>query len=108
MSVRQLFADCFLHLGQKVLYQSKNKEQSYFVRVLKTQPDKLHEVGDGKFIGEMLFLEVSVFDVLQPMVGDIFVINDRKYKVHSPPLRDNSGIVWNIECTVFGKKDVQG
>nr|BAD16790.1 similar to hypothetical protein [Wolbachia sp. wKue] [Wolbachia phage WOcauB1] len=54
----------------------------------------------------MLFLEVNVFDVLRPMVGDIFVIDGRKYKVYSPPLRDNSGIVWNIKCTVLGEKDV--
>ncbi len=39
-------------------------------------------------------------------MGDIFVIDGRKYKVYSPPLRDNSGIVWNIKCTVLGEKDV--
>ncbi|WP_264683008.1 head-tail joining protein [Wolbachia endosymbiont (group B) of Euphydryas aurinia] len=44
--------------------------------------------------------------LLRPMVGDIFVIDGRKYKVYSPPLRDNSGIVWNIKCTVLGEKDV--
>ncbi len=49
-------------------------------------------------IGEMLILEVSVFDILQPIVGDIFVINEQKYKVHSSPLKDNSEMLWRIEC----------
>lgn len=102
--IERLFADCFAHLGQQALYESKDK--SYKVQILKQQLDKLYGIGEGQFVGEMLFLEVSVFDVLRPMVGDIFVIDGRKYKVYSPPLRDNSGIVWNIKCTVLGEKDV--
>ncbi|XGA08513.1 MAG: hypothetical protein U0X86_000757 [Wolbachia endosymbiont of Xenopsylla cheopis] len=94
-NVQRLFADCFLYLGDKALYRSKNK--SYPVTILKQQPDKLYEIGEGKFIGKMLILEVSVFDVLQPVVGDIFVINEQKYKIHSPPLRDNSGMLWKIQ-----------
>ncbi len=76
------------------MYESKDK--SYKVQILKQQPDKLYEIGEGQFVGEMLILEVSVFDVLKPMVGDIFIIGKRKYKVYSPPLRDNSGIIWKI------------
>ncbi|RDD34122.1 putative phage related protein [Wolbachia endosymbiont of Cylisticus convexus] len=103
-NIKRLLKDCFAHLGKLALYESKDK--SYMVQVLKQQPDKLYEIGEGQFVGEMLFLEVSVFDVLRPVVGDIFVIDGRKYKVYSPPLRDNSGIVWNIKCTVLGEKDV--
>ncbi|WP_339045278.1 hypothetical protein [Candidatus Mesenet endosymbiont of Agriotes lineatus] len=95
-NVQRLFTDCFLYLGQQALYKSKNK--SYPVAILKQQPDKLYEVGEGKFIGEMLILEVSVFDVLQPAVGDVFVINEQKYKIYLPPLKDNSGMLWRIEC----------
>ncbi|WP_264951584.1 head-tail joining protein [Wolbachia endosymbiont (group A) of Nomada fabriciana] len=102
--LRSFLEDCFAHLGKVALYESKDK--SYMVQVLKQQPDKLYEIGEGQFVGEMLFLEVSVFDVLRPMVGDIFVIDGCKYKVYSPPLRGNSGIVWNINCTVLGEKDV--
>ncbi|WP_353280569.1 hypothetical protein [Wolbachia endosymbiont (group B) of Cyclophora punctaria] len=69
------------------------------VQVLKQQPDKLYEIGEGQFVGEMLILEVSVFDILKPMVGDIFVIGNCKYKVHSPPLRDKSGITWKIKAS---------
>jgi hypothetical protein len=96
--LKLLFTDCFAHLGQKVLYQSKNKGQSYLVQVLSKQPDRHYEVGEGQFVWEMLILEVSVFDVLQPMVGDIFVSGDSKYKVHSPPLRDNSEMIWKIHA----------
>jgi len=103
-NIKRLFKDCFAHLGKVALYESKDK--SYMVQILKQQPDKLYGIGEGQFVGEMLILEVSVFDVLKPMVGDIFVIDDRKYKVYSLPLRDNSGIVWNIGCKVFGEKDV--
>ncbi|WP_339048073.1 hypothetical protein [Candidatus Mesenet endosymbiont of Phosphuga atrata] len=94
-NVQRLFADCFLYLGQQALYKSKNK--SYLIQILKQQPDRLYEIGEGKFIGEMLILEVSVFDVLHPIIGDIFVINEQKYKIHSPPLRDNSGMLWKIQ-----------
>ncbi|MFP3016794.1 MAG: hypothetical protein ACEY3L_16420 [Wolbachia sp.] len=94
--IKRLFADCFTHLGQQALYESKDK--SYMVQILKQQPDKLYGIGEGQFVGEMLILEVSIFDVLQPVVGDTFIIDKRKYKVHSPPLRDNSGILWKINA----------
>ncbi|WP_265023215.1 head-tail joining protein [Wolbachia endosymbiont (group A) of Epistrophe grossularia] len=96
-NIKRLFKDCFAHLGELALYESKNK--AYMVQVLKQEPDKLYEIGEGQFVGETLVLEVSAFDVLQPMVGDIFVIDDRKYKVHSPPLQDNSGMVWKIQAS---------
>ncbi|WP_353289008.1 hypothetical protein [Wolbachia endosymbiont (group A) of Pogonocherus hispidulus] len=94
--IKRLLKDCFAHLGEQALYESKDK--SYMVQILKQQPDKLYGIGEGQFVGEILTLEVSVFDVLKPMVGDIFVVGDRRYKVHSPPLRDNSGILWKINA----------
>ncbi|WP_353277834.1 hypothetical protein [Wolbachia endosymbiont (group A) of Agelastica alni] len=94
--IERLFADCFAHLGEQALYESKDK--SYKVQILKQQPDKLYGIGEGQFVGEMLILEVSVFDVLQPVVGDIFIIGKHKYKVYSPPLRDNSGMIWKIHA----------
>lgn len=95
-NIKRLLKDCFAHLGEQALYESKDK--SYMVQILKQQTDKLYEIGEGQFVGEMLILEVSVFDVLQPVVGDTFVIGNRRYKVHSPPLRDNSGILWKINA----------
>ncbi|MBA8757913.1 hypothetical protein HCR18_02320 [Wolbachia pipientis] len=95
--IERLFADCFAHLGEQALYESKDK--SYKVQILKQQPDKLYGIGEGQFVGEILTLEVSVFDVLKPMVGDIFVIGDCKYKIHTPPLRDKSGMIWRIEAS---------
>lgn len=92
----RLFADCFAHLGEQALYESKDK--SYKVQILKQQPDKLYGIGEGQFVGEMLILEVSVFDVLKPMVGDTFSIGSCRYRVHTPPLRDNSGMVWKIQA----------
>ncbi|WP_419198857.1 hypothetical protein ACJZL3_01855 [Wolbachia endosymbiont of Rhagoletis cingulata] len=96
-NVKKLLKDCLIHLGELALYKSKDK--SYMVQVLKQQPDKLYEIGEGQFVEETLALEVSAFDVLQPIVGDIFVIGDRKYKVYSPPLQDNSGMVWKIRAS---------
>ncbi|WP_341813333.1 hypothetical protein [Wolbachia endosymbiont (group B) of Germaria angustata] len=95
--LRSLLEDCLIHLGELALYKSKDK--SYMVQVLKQQPDKLYEIGEGQFVGEMLFLEVSIFDVLRPMVGDIFVIGGCRYKINTPPLRDKSGMVWRIEAS---------
>ncbi len=96
-NVKRLLKDCLIHLGEIALYESKDK--SYMVQVLKQETDKLYEIGEGQFVGETLVLEVSAFDVLQPIVGDIFVIGDRKYKVYSPPLQDNSGMIWKIRAS---------
>jgi hypothetical protein len=105
-NIQKLFMDCFTHLGEVALYKPKDKKQPYLVLILKIQPDKLYGVGEGQFVGEALTLEVSVFDVLQPLIGDIFVVNGCKYKIHSPPLRDNSGMLWNIWYIASGEKDV--
>ncbi|MBA8757693.1 hypothetical protein HCR18_00970 [Wolbachia pipientis] len=96
-NIKRLLKDCFTHLGQQALYESKDK--SYMVQILKQQPDKLYEIGEGQFVGEMLILEVSVFDVLQPVVGDTFSIGRCRYRVHTPPLRDNSGMIWKIQAS---------
>jgi hypothetical protein len=45
-----------------------------------------------------LALDVSIFCILKPKVGYIFVIGERRYKTHTPPLRDNSGILWKIQA----------
>ncbi|WP_265031293.1 head-tail joining protein [Wolbachia endosymbiont (group A) of Tiphia femorata] len=94
--LRSFLEDCFAHLGEQALYESRDK--SYMVQILKQQPDKLYGIGEGQFVGEILTLEVSVFDVLKPMVGDTFSIGSCRYRVHTPPLRDNSGMVWKIHA----------
>ncbi|WP_264683463.1 MULTISPECIES: hypothetical protein [unclassified Wolbachia] len=43
--------------------------------------------------------QFSTLLLLKPIVGDVFVIGDRRYKVHSPPLRDKSGITWKIKAS---------
>ncbi len=77
--IRRLFADCFAHLGQQALYESKDK--SYMVQILKQQPDKLYEIGEGQFVGEILILEVSIFDVLQPVVDTVLQVNKKITKI---------------------------
>ncbi|MDE5064872.1 head-tail joining protein [Wolbachia endosymbiont of Drosophila tristis] len=77
--IKRLFADCFAHLGQQALYESKNK--SYMVQILKQQPDKLYEIGEGQFVGEILILEVSIFDVLQPVVDTVLQVNKKITKI---------------------------
>ncbi|MDX5487675.1 head-tail joining protein [Wolbachia pipientis] len=77
--IKRLFADCFAHLGEQALYESKDK--SYMVQILKQQPDKLYEIGEGQFVGEMLILEVSVFDILQPVVDTVLQVNKKITKI---------------------------
>ncbi|OAM02584.1 head-tail joining protein [Wolbachia endosymbiont of Dactylopius coccus] len=50
--IKRLLKDCFTHLGEQALYESKDK--SYKVQILKQQPDKLYEIGEGQFVGEMV------------------------------------------------------
>ncbi|WP_264730393.1 head-tail joining protein [Wolbachia endosymbiont (group B) of Episyrphus balteatus] len=78
-NIKRLFKDCFAHLGEVACYKSKDK--SYMVQVLKQQPDKLYEIGEGQFVGEMLFLEVSIFDVLRPMVDTVLQVNKKITKI---------------------------
>ncbi len=77
--IKRLFADWFAHLGQQALYESKDK--SYMVQILKQQPDKLYEIGEGQFVGEILILEVSIFDVLQPVVDTVLQVNKKITKI---------------------------
>ncbi len=78
-NIKRLFKDCFAHLGELALYKSKNK--AYMVQVLKQEPDKLYEIGEGQFVGETLVLEVSAFDVLQPIVDTVLQVNKKITKI---------------------------
>ncbi|QUI60433.1 hypothetical protein JKF54_00065 [Wolbachia endosymbiont of Spodoptera picta] len=78
-NIKRLLEDCFAHLGEVALYKSKDK--SYMVQVLKRQPDKLYEIGEGQFVGETLVLEVSAFDVLQPIVDTVLQVNKKITKI---------------------------
>ncbi len=51
------------------------------VQVLKQEPDKLYEIGEGQFVGEMLFLEVSIFDILRPIVDTVLQVNKKITKI---------------------------
>ncbi len=51
------------------------------VQILKQQPDKLYEIGEGQFVGEILILEVSIFDVLQPVVDTVLQVNKKITKI---------------------------
>nr|WP_174133417.1 hypothetical protein [Wolbachia endosymbiont of Atemnus politus] len=53
-NISKLFKDCFAHLRELALYESKDK--AYMVQILKQQPDKLYEIGEGQFVGEILTL----------------------------------------------------
>ncbi len=44
-------------------------------------------------------LKLKTSDAFDKIQGDIFVICDRKYKVYSSPLQDNSGMVWKIRAS---------
>lgn len=44
-NIKRLLEDCFAHLGEVALYKSKDK--LYMVQVLKQEPDKLYEIGEG-------------------------------------------------------------
>lgn len=78
-NIKRLLEDCFSHLGEVALYKSKDK--SYMVQVLKQQPDKLYEIGEGQFVEETLALEVSAFDVLQPIVDTVLQVNKKITKI---------------------------
>ncbi|WP_264706667.1 head-tail joining protein [Wolbachia endosymbiont (group B) of Archips podanus] len=78
-NIKRLLEDCFAHLGEVALYKSKDK--SYMVQVLKQEPDKLYEIGEGQFVGETLVLEISAFDVLQPIVDTVLQVNKKITKI---------------------------
>ncbi|WP_264706624.1 head-tail joining protein [Wolbachia endosymbiont (group B) of Archips podanus] len=78
-NIKRLLKDCFAHLGEVALYKSKDK--SYMVQVLKQQPDKLYEIGEGQFVEETLALEVSAFDVLRPIVDTVLQVNKKITKI---------------------------
>ncbi|WP_419236907.1 head-tail joining protein [Wolbachia endosymbiont of Rhagoletis indifferens] len=46
-----------------------------------------------------LTLKLKTSDAFDKIQGDIFIIDKRKYKVYSPPLRDNSGMLWKIQAS---------
>ncbi len=44
-------------------------------------------------------LKLKTSDAFDKIQGDTFSIGSCRYRVHTPPLRDNSGMVWKIQAS---------
>jgi hypothetical protein len=96
----RLFNDCFLHLGCDALYQIKG-QVAHPISVLIKQPDTAYELGDAQVIGRMAIFEVKVIDIPSPQINDTLIINQQRYKVYQPPLKDSSNMLWELQAMVM-------
>lgn len=92
--LRQLFSDVFACLGVVALWRHRGHETS--VRLLVRQPEQWTAIGEGSLLASQLNAEVNIEEVPAISVGDTFVVNERRYRVFQEPLKDPSGIVWQV------------
>lgn len=68
------------------------------VRVMKRAPDRLANFGEGRFVTDVVLLDVQLSEVPDLAPGDTFEIGGEIFEVRSEPVRDSERLVWAAEA----------
>ena len=93
--------DMFEHLGQEVVFKSRNGETKSLIAVIKP-PENPYEIGESQIVKQVAEISVRVADV-NPKIGDVVEVNSKKYKIFEEPLLEASTLIWRFNATLVGE-----
>ena len=67
------------------------------IRIIRRAPDRITEVGAGRFVSDTTMIDVRVSDLPNPRPGDLVVIGADSFTIHGEPLRDRERLIWTLE-----------
>ena len=67
------------------------------IRVIRRAPDRITEFGAGRFVSDIMMVDVQVSDLPDPRPGDLLVIGADSFTLQGEPTRDRERLVWSLD-----------
>ena len=67
------------------------------IRVIRRAPDRITEFGAGRFVSDIMMVDVRVSDLPHPRAGDLIVIGVDSFTIQGEPLRDRERLIWSLD-----------
>lgn len=99
--LNRMFSDVFDHLGIEVEYKPRTSTAFKTLALVK-EPENVYEVGSSQVIGQMAEFAVRKSDV-QPEIGDVIFVGNKKYKIYEEALLDASNMIWKFRAILEEK-----
>ncbi len=96
------FDDMFNHLGQEIQYCPRNAAVINVVAVIK-QPENPYDLGGSSLVSQVAEVTIKSSEVT-PKIGDILIIDSRKYKICEEPLLDASTRLYKFHAVLMKDK----
>lgn len=93
------FEDMFEHLGVGIQYQPRGNAVMSIVAVVKN-PENLYIAGESDVVGQSASVTVRAHEIT-PRIGDVLILDSKKYKIFKEPLLDASNYMWKFEAILI-------
>ena len=67
------------------------------IRVISRAPDRITEFGAGRFVSDIMMVDVRVSDLPHPRPGDLIVIGVDSFTIQGEPVRDRERLIWSLD-----------
>ena len=67
------------------------------IRVIRRAPDRITEFGAGRFVSDIMMVDVRVSDLPHPRPGDLIVIGVDSFTIQGEPVRDRERLIWSLD-----------
>ena len=79
------------------LWISATTSQERPIRVIRRAPDRITEFGAGRFVSDIMMVDVRVSDLPHPRPGDLIVIGVDSFTIQGEPVRDRERLIWSLD-----------
>lgn len=100
--LNRMYLDVFEHLGVEVECKPQGLP-AFKTLVLIKEPENVYEVGSSQVIGQIAEITIKFADLKMPMVGDMFFVENKKYRICEKPLMHSSDLMWKFKAMLVGK-----
>lgn len=89
------------NIALDALWRPGGEGEGQPVRVIRRQPDRMANFGDGRFVTDTTLIDVRVSDAPTLAPGDTFEIGGDLYEVRGDPVRDADRLTWSADARVL-------
>ena len=79
------------------LWISATTSEDRSIRIIARAPDRITDVGAGRFVSVTTVVDVRVADLPAPRSGDVIVIGPDSFVIQGEPLRDRERLIWTLD-----------
>jgi len=84
-------------MAAPALWISATTSEERPIRIIRRAPDRITEFGAGRFVSDIMMVDVRVSDLPDPRPGDLIVIAADSFTIQGEPVRDRELLIWTLD-----------